>query len=259
MTDSGPSTVQAAVLRALQQHVFDNQGLLTPRHLAAISAQIAELATADAPPELGAKLSQAGLALSSLLAAASALLAEIQQLAAANGPQVTGRIMGVVQQFHQAEMQRLLDQQEQTQQAIQSALLARDRQAAALQQTIHELSTPIVPVYQGVLIVPLIGTIDSGRSSEITDRLLAEVAAYRATTVIIDITAVPVVDTSVAQHLLAAAQAVGLLGAEAMLVGINPEIAQTIVQLGIDLGQLRTLPNLEQGLADALRRRGLAI
>jgi rsbT co-antagonist protein RsbR len=128
-------------------------------------------------------------------------------------------------------------------------------QSAALQ----ELSAPIIPIYGGVLVLPLIGSIDTQRAAAIMETLLEGVAARNARVVLLDITGVPVVDTSVAHHLIQAARAVRLLGAEIVLVGIRPEIAQTIVQLGVDLSGIATMADLQGGVAYALERLELAI
>jgi rsbT co-antagonist protein RsbR len=128
-------------------------------------------------------------------------------------------------------------------------------QSAALQ----ELSAPIIPIYGGVLVLPLIGAIDTQRATAIMETLLEGVAERNAKVVLLDITGVPVVDTSVAHHLIQAARAVRLLGAEIVLVGIRPEIAQTIVQLGVDLSGISTMADLQGGVAYALQQLSLAI
>lgn len=125
---------------------------------------------------------------------------------------------------------------------------------ATQQAALRELSTPLIPISDTVLIMPLIGTIDSGRAQQIMETLLEGVAAHRAETVIVDITGVAVVDTQVAQALVRAAQAVKLLGARVILTGIQPQIAQTIVHLGIDLSGIITRGSLQAGIAYALGR-----
>ena len=125
--------------------------------------------------------------------------------------------------------------------------------------TIRELSTPIIPVYAGILVLPLVGAIDSRRATEVTERLLEAIAAEQAETVIIDITGVSMIDTSTANHLLMTTRAAGLLGSHVVLVGMGPEVAQTIVQLGIELQGLTTLANLQAGIAYALGRLQLGI
>jgi anti-anti-sigma factor len=121
-------------------------------------------------------------------------------------------------------------------------------------QTISELSSPVAPITRGILVLPLVGTIDSNRTGRIMETLLQEISARQAQVVLIDITGVSVVDTYVANHLLQAAQAVRLLGAEVVLVGITPVVAQTIIALGMDLGHLTTRADLEGGFTYALSR-----
>ncbi len=122
-----------------------------------------------------------------------------------------------------------------------------------------EVSSPIVPVYEGILVLPLIGSIDSMRAGQIMESLLESINSYSADVVILDITGVPVIDTGVANYLLQAARAARLLGSTVVLVGIGAEIAQTIVQLGIDLTGIITRANLQSGIEYALDLQGLAI
>lgn len=124
---------------------------------------------------------------------------------------------------------------------------------------IQELSAPIVPIYPGVLLLPLIGRIDGQRATAVLQTLLDGVSHQTASIVLLDITGVPLVDTMVAHHLIQAARAVRLLGAEVVLVGIGPEIAQTMVQLGINLEGIATRADLQTGLAFALNRLGFQI
>jgi DNA-binding LacI/PurR family transcriptional regulator/anti-anti-sigma regulatory factor/putative methionine-R-sulfoxide reductase with GAF domain len=130
---------------------------------------------------------------------------------------------------------------------------------ARLMETIEALSTPVVPLMHGVILLPLVGNIDSGRSQQVMEHLLAGVQEYRAQVAIVDITGVPVVDTGVANSLLHAARAVGLLGAAVVLVGIRPEVAQTMVTLGVDLAGVATHSNLQSGIAYALWKLGFQI
>jgi rsbT co-antagonist protein RsbR len=106
--------------------------------------------------------------------------------------------------------------------------------------TIRELSAPLLPVHDRILVLPLIGHIDSRRSSQIMESMLIGVQRYQARFVIVDITGVPVVDTAVANHLIQATRAFALLGARCIMAGIAPEVAQTLVQLGVDLSGLVT-------------------
>lgn len=117
---------------------------------------------------------------------------------------------------------------------------------------LQELSAPLIPVMENITIMPLIGTIDTERAKLIMENLLDGVIEHNAEVVLIDITGVPVVDTMVAHHIIQAAEAVRLIGSRCILVGIRPEIAQTIVNLGIDLGKFPTKSSLRKGFQTAL-------
>ncbi|WP_277678167.1 RsbT co-antagonist protein RsbRA [Gracilibacillus dipsosauri] len=118
---------------------------------------------------------------------------------------------------------------------------------------LQELSAPLIPVMENITIMPLIGTIDTERAKLIMENLLDGVIKNNAEVVLIDITGVPVVDTMVAHHIIQAAEAVRLIGATCILVGIRPEIAQTIVNLGIDLSKFPTKSSLRKGFNTALK------
>ncbi|MBN1485096.1 MAG: STAS domain-containing protein [Chloroflexia bacterium] len=155
------------------------------------------------------------------------------------------------------ELAQSLQQQMEQSAALQLALQKvqeGQEQQAELQKTILEMSTPVVPVSEGVLVMPLIGAIGSERAQQIRQALLAAIEQERAQVVILDITGVPVVDTAVAQALLGAAQAARLLGTEPVLVGITPQVAETIVSLGVDLAGLTTRSDLQSGVSYALGR-----
>ena len=117
---------------------------------------------------------------------------------------------------------------------------------------LQELSAPLIPVMENITIMPLIGTVDTDRAKLIMENLLDGVIRHNSEVVIIDITGVPVVDTMVAHHIIQAAEAVRLVGAECILSGIRPEIAQTIVTLGIDLTNFLTNSSLRKGFETAL-------
>ena len=127
------------------------------------------------------------------------------------------------------------------------------------QQELLELSTPVVQLWDGVLALPLIGTLDSARTQVVMESLLQRIVETGATIAIIDITGVPTVDTLVAQHLLKTVSAARLMGADCIISGIRPQIAQTIVHLGVDLGDVITKATLAGALAVALGRLGLAV
>jgi anti-anti-sigma factor len=122
----------------------------------------------------------------------------------------------------------------------------------AQQHTLRELSTPLIPISDDVVIMPLVGSIDSRRAQQVMEALLEGVAQHQANTVILDITGVRAVDIQVANAFLRAAQAVKLLGARVMLTGIQPEIAQTMVQLGADMSGIATHGSLQSGIAAVL-------
>ncbi|MBN1937789.1 MAG: PAS domain-containing protein [Anaerolineae bacterium] len=128
-----------------------------------------------------------------------------------------------------------------------------------LLETIRTLSAPAVPVLQGIVVLPLSGHISSDRAVLIMSNLLDGIRDYDAKVAIIDITGVPNVDTSVANHLIQAARAASLMGCRPLLVGIRPEIAQVIVELGIDMGGLRTFSDLQSGVEYALQALGRSL
>ena len=126
-------------------------------------------------------------------------------------------------------------------------------------QDVLELSTPVVSLWDGILALPLIGALDSNRTQVVMEALLEKLVESRSKIAIIDITGVPTVDTQVAQHLLKTVAAARLMGAECIISGIRPQIAQTIVHLGVDLGDVTTKASLQSALAIALNRLGLTI
>src|SRR5689334_12638562 len=119
-----------------------------------------------------------------------------------------------------------------------------------------ELSTPVVTLWKGILALPLIGTLDSGRTQIVMESLLERIVETGAMIAIIDITGVPTVDTLVAQHLLKTVAAARLMGADCIISGIRPQIAQTIVHLGVNLSEVITKATLADAFLVALRRTG---
>jgi rsbT co-antagonist protein RsbR len=142
------------------------------------------------------------------------------------------------------------------QRAEQERVALQEQVIVAQQAALRELSTPLIPIAEGVVAMPLIGSIDSSRAQMIVEELLSGVASNRASTAIVDITGVPVVDTQVAGALVRAAQAVELLGARVLLTGIRPEVAQTLVGIGVNLGSIITRSTLQDGITFALGQRG---
>jgi len=127
------------------------------------------------------------------------------------------------------------------------------------QEELLELSTPVVKLWDGVLALPMIGTLDSARTQLVMESLLQKIVETGSGIAIIDITGVPTVDTLVAQHLIKTAAAIRLMGAECIISGIRPQIAQTIVHLGIELRGITTKATLADALSVALERAGLAV
>jgi len=127
------------------------------------------------------------------------------------------------------------------------------------QSEMLELSTPVVTLWKGVLALPLIGTLDSERTQVVMESLLQRIVETGSTIAILDITGVPMVDTLVAQHLLKTVAAARLMGADCIISGIRPQIAQTIVHLGVDLNSVTTKATLADAFAIALKRLGLRV
>ncbi|WP_225763923.1 STAS domain-containing protein [Stenotrophomonas sp. Marseille-Q4652] len=136
---------------------------------------------------------------------------------------------------------------------------SREEVIARQQEEMLELSTPVVKLWDGVLALPMIGTLDSQRTQLVMESLLQRIVETGSEIAIIDITGVPTVDTLVAQHLLKTVTAIRLMGADAIISGVRPQIAQTIVHLGLDLQGIVTKANLADALALALKRVGLTV
>ena len=136
---------------------------------------------------------------------------------------------------------------------------SREEVIARQQQEMLELSTPVVSLWSGIVALPLIGTLDSARTQVVMETLLQRIVEKEASIAIIDITGVPTVDTLVAQHLLKAVAAARLMGADCIISGIRPQIAQTIVHLGVTLGEVTTKATLADAFALALTRLGLKV
>jgi rsbT co-antagonist protein RsbR len=141
-------------------------------------------------------------------------------------------------------------------------MATQDQQAAIIAQqreTISELETPVIQVWDGILALPIVGSLDTARTQQMNERLLQRIVDTGSEIVILDITGVPLVDTAVAQHLLETVSAARLLGAEVMLVGLSTRIALTLVHLGLDLSSVITRTTMAKGLALAFARLGLEV
>jgi rsbT co-antagonist protein RsbR len=138
----------------------------------------------------------------------------------------------------------------------------RDRMSDTIEQqrqTISELQTPVIQVWDRILALPIVGGLDTARTQEMNEALLQKIVDTGAEIVIIDITAVPVVDTAVAKHLLETVAAARLLGAEVLMVGLSTRTAITLVHLGVDLGGVITRTTMAKGLELAFARLGLEV
>jgi rsbT co-antagonist protein RsbR len=143
--------------------------------------------------------------------------------------------------------------------AIDTYIDSRERMIRDQQEAIRELSTPVLPFRPGLLILPIVGLIDSQRAQQLTEQLLRSIRANRTKVIVIDITGVPSVDSRVANHLVQTVEAARLMGATAIVTGVAPEIAQTMVTLGIDLGRVRTVGDLQSGVEQAERLLGYTV
>ncbi len=135
----------------------------------------------------------------------------------------------------------------------------RERVIRQQQDAIRELSTPVLPVRERLLILPIIGVLDSERARQLTEQLLSGIRTHRAKVVVIDITGAPDVDATVANHLVQTVDASRLMGASVIITGLAPTIAQTLVNLGVDLSKIQTIGDLQGGLEEAERLLGYTV
>jgi rsbT co-antagonist protein RsbR len=135
----------------------------------------------------------------------------------------------------------------------------RERVIRQQQDAIRELSTPVLPVRERLLILPIIGVLDGERADQLTEQLLRGIRTHRAKVVVIDITGAPDVDATVANHLVQTVDASRLMGASVILTGLSPTIAQTLVTLGVDLSKIHTIGDLQGGLEEAERLLGYTV
>lgn len=165
------------------------------------------------------------------------------------------QMVASLRQMVEVERQAIVAERE-ARAATEQVQQMQQRLIDAQHMTLRELSTPLIPISDTMVIMPLVGAIDRQRAEQIVETLLEGVAAHRAHLVILDITGVQVVDTQVAQAFIQAAQGVKLLGAQVMLTGIRPQIAQTLVELGVDLKSIETRSSLQAGITAALSKGG---
>jgi rsbT co-antagonist protein RsbR len=135
----------------------------------------------------------------------------------------------------------------------------RERVIRQQEDSIRELSTPVLPVRERLLILPIIGVLDSERARQLTEQLLSGIRKHRAKVVVIDITGSPDVDQTVANHLVQTVDASRLMGASVIITGLSPKIAQTLVTIGVDLTKMNTIGDLQGGLEEAERLLGFTV
>lgn len=143
--------------------------------------------------------------------------------------------------------------------AIETYIDSREQTIGEQQEAIRELSTPVLPFRQGILILPVVGMIDSYRASQLTEQLLRSIRDNRAKVIVVDITGVPYVDSRVASHLVQTVEAARLMGSKVIVSGVSPEIAMTMVTLGIDLGRIETVGDMLSGIERAEQLSGYIV
>jgi rsbT co-antagonist protein RsbR len=135
----------------------------------------------------------------------------------------------------------------------------RERVIRQQQEAIRELSTPVLQVRERLVILPIIGALDSQRARQLTEQLLRAIRTNRAKVVVIDITGVPSIDMTVANHMVQAVRASGLMGARVIITGLSADIAQTLVNLGVDLSMMQSVGDLQGGIEEAERQLSYAV
>jgi rsbT co-antagonist protein RsbR len=143
--------------------------------------------------------------------------------------------------------------------AIDTYIYQRERTIQQQQLAIRELSTPVLRLRPGLLLLPMVGAIDTQRARQVTEQVLRSIRANRAKVVVMDVTGVPTVDSAVANHLVQTVEASRLLGASVIVSGLSPEIAQTLVTIGVDLSKMKTVGDLQGGIEAAERLLGYAV
>ena len=177
---------------------------------------------------------------------------------------VLGRALFVRHQRDPEVLNRVLDAYEPASNRIANTVAInfvqeRERVIRQQQEAIRELSTPVLQVRERLLILPIIGVLDSQRARQLTEQLLGAIQSNRAKVVVIDITGVASIDETVANHLVQTVEASRLMGASAILTGLSSGIAQTLVDLGVDLGSMRTVGDLQGGMEEAERLLGYRV
>jgi rsbT co-antagonist protein RsbR len=143
--------------------------------------------------------------------------------------------------------------------AIETYLFQRERTIRVQQEAIREISTPVLPLRERLLLLPIIGAIDPPRAQQLTAQLLQSIRAHRARAVVMDITGVPTVDSAIANHLIQTVQAARLMGATVIVSGLSPEVAYALVRIGVDLSIVNTVGTLQDGIEAAERLLGYTV
>ena len=143
--------------------------------------------------------------------------------------------------------------------ALEAELQTQQEMIEAQRNALREISTPIIPIMDNILVLPLVGSIDSERSRDIMRSLLGGITKHRAKVIILDITGVQIIDTGVADHLNKTIQAARLKGAHTIITGVSDAVAETVIDLGIDWNEIQTLRDLQGGLLAAVKRLGMRL
>ncbi|MFO7563496.1 MAG: STAS domain-containing protein [Enhygromyxa sp.] len=273
--ESSRSSLEQAILAVLRKNVAENGSGLPPfrlprvaKQIVASLAQFLENGTPDKALEFGKQMSKQGLGLRSWLAVSRALTDEFTSHAfaaeAAHGPGDPTTVLARLQQFitHAVDglvasaMTEVTRERDEIQSALERVIQRREDE---LRQLVEQLSAPVVSVYEQILVLPLIGSVNDERAARITEHLLAETVRLRARIVIIDLTGLSTNEAETVARLVSTVRAVELLGARAVLVGIPAKIVRILTNSDLDLTGLSTLTNLQSGVEWALRELGLAI
>jgi rsbT co-antagonist protein RsbR len=262
--DTAQGWLTEHILKALKENVAHNRSALPPFRLPQIAHEIvvelgifAAGGAPEAAQKTGEDLGRKGLVLRSMSAIQRALVrASLLHLEAQHLTVVHEYASLLTEGVATAALKELTEQRDEMQLVLDHSVQGRELE---LRTIIQELSTPIMPVHEHVLVLPLVGEIDEERAQRITERLLGAVTERRARIVIIDVTGAAELDAAIADSLLRAARAVQLLGARVVLVGIRPEVAVTLTRGDVGLRGLVVLADLQSGIAYALREQGLGV
>lgn len=253
------------VLAALRRRALDNLSTLSPLRLPEVARLLVEALARYAASEdtrvaeeIGKQCASMGLALKSFFAAIRAITktlaaqGETRDDAVARALLISDFTGAAVFGLRSVTLETFARQRVTLEQALQEAA---NREHENLRRVIRELSTPVVPVADRVLLLPLVGEIDLERSSLIMERLLEAVITHRAEFVLMDVTGVPSIEVDVAVSLFAVARSARLLGSQVIVVGLSPDFARSLVSLGVEAGDVMTLASVQRGLELVARRR----